>query len=129
MNLRPAASLACLLLVAAAIASLFFVRALKPTSMVATVLISIWLLLPYMILAVIVSLRTRLAIEMANLAVALLVAAGGLLFLTMVIFVQPDPQGGIAVFFTPLYQGIAMIVLFPLLRSVFGSMSRFNEKD
>ena len=46
-----------------------------------------------------------------------LVAGGGLAFLTLVIFVNPDPQGGIAVFFTPVYQGIAMMILFPLLRS------------
>jgi hypothetical protein len=56
---------------------------------------------------------------MADVVTASLVAAGGLAFLTLVIFVDPDPQGGIAVFFTPVYQGIAMLMLFPLSRAAF----------
>jgi hypothetical protein len=123
MNLRPITSLAYVLLIVAAIVSLFFVYLLKPTSAEATALFSIWLLLPYIILAVILAFSTRVAIDVANLVVTLFVVVGGLLFLVVVIFIRPDPQGGIAVFFTPMYQGVAMVVLIPLLRWIFGKWS------
>jgi hypothetical protein len=123
MNLRPITSLAYVLLIVAAIVSLFFVYLLKPTSAEATALFSIWLLLPYVILAVILAFSTRVAIDVANLVVTLFVVVGGLLFLVVVIFIRPDPQGGIAVFFTPMYQGVAMVVLIPLLRWIFGKWS------
>lgn len=119
MNLRPIASLAYVLLIVAAIVSLFFVYILKPTSAEATALFGIWLLLPYIILAAILAFSTR-AIDVANLVVTLFVVVGGLLFLVVVIFIRPDPQGGIAVFFTPMYQGVAMVVLIPLSRWIFG---------
>ena len=123
MNLRPITSLAYVLLIVAAIVSLFFVYLLKPTSAEATALFSIWLLLPYIILAVILAFSTRVAIDVANLVVTLFVVVGGLLFLVVVIFIRPDPQGGIAVFFTPIYQGVAMVVLIPLSRWIFGKRS------
>lgn len=123
MNLRPITSLAYVLLIVAAIVSLFFVYILKPTSAEATALFGIWLLLPYIILAAILAFSTRVAIDVANLVVTLLVVVGGLLFLVVVIFIQPDPQGGIAVFFTPIYQGVAMVVLIPLSRWIFGKWS------
>jgi hypothetical protein len=123
MNLRPITSLAYVLLIIAAIVSLFFVYLLKPTSAEATALFGIWLLLPYLILAVILAFSTRVAIDVANLVVTLFVVVGGLLFLVVVIFIRPDPQGGIAVFFTPIYQGVAMVVLIPLSRWIFGKRS------
>jgi hypothetical protein len=123
MNLRPITSLAYVLLIIAAIVSLFFVYLLKPTSAEATALFGIWLLLPYLILAVILAVSTRVAIDVANLVVTLFVVVGGLLFLVVVIFIRPDPQGGIAVFFTPIYQGVAMVVLIPLSRWIFGKRS------
>ena len=123
MNLRPITSLAYVLLIVAATVSLFFVYLLKPTSAEATALFGIWLLLPYIILAVILAFSTRVAIDLANLVVTLFVVVGGLLFLIVVIFIRPDPQGGIAVFFTPMYQGVAMVVLIPLSRWTFGKWS------
>ena len=123
MNLRPTTSLAYVALIVAAIASLYFVYILKPTSAEATALFGIWLLLPYLILAVILAFSTRVAIDVANLVVTLFVVVGGLLFLVVVIFKRPDPQGGIAVFFTPIYQGVAMVVLIPLSRWIFGKRS------
>jgi hypothetical protein len=61
-----------------------------------------------------------MATEIADLIVTVLVVAGGLLFLTIVVFVRPDPQGGIAVLLTPVYQGIAMVILVPLSRWISG---------
>jgi hypothetical protein len=43
-----------------------------------------------------------------------LVTIGGILFLVYVIFLNPDPQGGIALIFTPIYQGFAMAILIPI---------------
>jgi hypothetical protein len=123
MNLRPITSLAYVLLIISALVSLFFVYLLKPTSAEATALFGIWLLLPYIVLAVILAFSTRVAIDVANLVVTLFVVVGGLLFLVVVIFIRPDPQGGIAVFFTPIYQGVAMVVLIPLSRWIFGKRS------
>ena len=80
-------------------------------------------MLPYLILAAILAFNTRAAIDVANLAVTLFVVVGGLLFLVVVIFLRPDPQGGIAVFFTPMYQGVAMVFLIPLSRWIFAKSS------
>lgn len=107
------------LLAGAALASLVFVRILQPTTGGMTAFLSAWLLLPHAVLAVILALSTRdRRAATASVVVALLVAAGGLLWLTAVIFVYPDPQGGIAVFFTPIYQGVAIGVLMPIARWV-----------
>ena len=123
MNLRPTTSLAYVALIVAAIASLYFVYVLKPTTAEAAAFFGIWLLLPYLILAAILAFNTRVAIDVANLVVTLFVVVGGLLFLVVVIFLQPDPQGGIAVFFTPMYQGVAMVILIPLSRWIFAKSS------
>ncbi|MDQ3149214.1 MAG: hypothetical protein M3Q38_04730 [Chloroflexota bacterium] len=120
MKLRPVTAFGYLLLVAAAVVSLMFVHSLKPTSVEAAAFLSIWLLLPYLILAIVLAIRAHIATEIANLTVTVLVVAGGLLFLTIVIFVRPDPQGGIAVLFTPVYQSIAMVILVPLSRWISG---------
>jgi hypothetical protein len=120
MNIRPVTAFAYVLLVAAAVVSLVFVHSLKPTSVKAATFFSIWLLLPYLILAIVLAIRAHMATEIADLIVTVLVVAGGLLFLTIVVFVRPDPQGGIAVLLTPVYQGIAMVILVPLSRWISG---------
>lgn len=119
MNIRLITSFSYVILAIAAIVTLFFVRSLKPTSVGAAAFFGLWLLIPYAVLAVILRARTNLAIEVANFVVTLFIVFGGLLFLVIVIFVHPDPQGGIAVFFTPIYQGIGMAVLVPLSRWMF----------
>jgi peptidoglycan/LPS O-acetylase OafA/YrhL len=105
-------------LAGAAAASLFFVRALQPGTIGATIFITVWLLLPYAVLSAVIERSARRPTAIADFVTMCLVAGGGLAFLTLVIFVNPDPQGGIAVLFTPVYQGIAMMILFPLLRSM-----------
>ena len=104
-------------LAGAAAASLFFVRTLQPSTIGTTIFISVWLLLPYVVLTAVIERSARRPTAIADFATMCLVAGGGLAFLTLVIFVNPDPQGGIAVIFTPVYQGIAMMILFPLLRA------------
>jgi hypothetical protein len=120
MNVRPVTAFAYVLLAAAAVVSLVFVHSLKPTSVKAATFFSIWLLLPYLILTIVLTIRAHMATEIADLIVTILVVAGGLLFLTIVVFVRPDPQGGIAVLLTPVYQGIAMVILVPLSRWISG---------
>ncbi len=117
MNVRHLTVVAYSLLVVAVFVSLFYVRVLKPTSAGSAVFLSIWLLLPYFVLAMALRIKTYPVRAIAgNLLVTFLVVVGGLLFLTDVIFLHPDPQGGIAVLFTPIYQGVATAILFPLSR-------------
>ena len=54
------------------------------------------------------------------------VAAAGLLFLSDEILWHPDPQGGIAVFFTPIYQVLALIVLLPVCKQIAEKRLRRN---
>ena len=98
----------------AASVSLVFVNVLKPDGFGATAFIAAWLLLPYAALALALAfLAKERTSAIAYVVVAAVVAGGGLLFLTYVIFLNPDPQGGIAVFFTPIYQAIGIGILLP----------------
>jgi hypothetical protein len=112
-------------LAGAAVTSLLFVRILEPTTLAITAFLSGWLLLPYAVLALILALSAQeRSTAMTCVLTAMLVAAGGLLFLTGVIFVYPDPQGGIAVLFTPIYQALSIAVLLPLTRWLVKKLSR-----
>ena len=122
-NRRPILLAGHLSLVVAAIVSLFVVWSLHVESSGFAALLGIWLLVPYAVLAVVLKTRASRATENANVATTLLVVAGGLLFLIVVVFVDSDPQGGIAVLFTPVYQGIAIVVLLLLTRRLFGRTS------
>jgi hypothetical protein len=105
-------------LVGAAVGSLFVVRTLQPTTTRAGIFISVWLLLPSVVLMAVMARSAGRATAPADLITTCLVAGGGLAFLAVVIF-DSDPQGGIAVLLTPVYQGIAMMMLFPFLRWAF----------
>ena len=105
----------------ATLATLFFVRTLQPATTGAAIFICVWLLLPYIALLAVLERGHRGPAPVADVVTACLVVGGGIAFLTFVIFIDPDPQGGIAVLFTPVYEGVAMMMLFPLLRRVFGT--------
>lgn len=105
----------------AALVSVVVVRSLEADSTGLNVFLTVWLLLPYVGLSFLLMARAPRATVLANCATTLLVAAGGLLFLVKVVFADPDPQGGVAVLLTPVYQGIATIVLVPLTRRLFGT--------
>ncbi|HZO02480.1 MAG TPA: hypothetical protein VFB93_14895 [Burkholderiales bacterium] len=112
------------ILAVAALVSLVFVNALKPNSLGAAVFIAGWLVLPYAALAAgLMFLAKERASAMTCLVVITIVTAGGLLFLTYVIFLHPDPQGGIAVLLTPVYQAIGIGVLVPTCRWLIGKAS------
>jgi hypothetical protein len=87
--------------------SLVFVNVLKPNSPGATAFIAAWLVLPYAALALALAFFAR---ERAS-AIA------------YVIFLHPDPQGGIAVLFTPIYQTIGIGFLVPTCRWSIGKSS------
>ena len=113
-----------IVLAVAASTSLIFVNVLKPASLEAAAFLGAWLMLPYAALALILMFRAKnRASSVANVVVATLVAAGGLLFLVDIIFLRPDAQGGIAVLFTPLYQIVGIAVLLPTCRWLLG---KFN---
>lgn len=113
-----------LVLAAAALASLAFVQVLKPTSHWATVFFSGWLLLPYAALALVLifGAKERTTV-IASVVVAVVVAGAGLLFLTDIIYWHPDPQGGIAVLFAPIYQGVGIAILLPSSQWLIGKIS------
>jgi hypothetical protein len=93
------------------------VNVLRPNSLAAAAFIAAWLLLPYAALALgLVFFAKERSWAITYVAVIALVAAGGLIFLTDIIFLHPDPQGGIAVVFTPIYQAIGIGMLLPACR-------------
>lgn len=104
-----------LLIGTAACITVWFVSVLRPTSTGAFVVFTAWLLLPYVIMgtALVVLKRARKDSGYWH-AVSAIVSAGGIVFLTDTIFWHPHAQGGIAVFFTPVYQGIAFALLSPV---------------
>jgi hypothetical protein len=108
----------------AASVSLVFVYVLKPNSLGATAFIIAWLLFPHAALALaLMFFAKERASAIAYLVVTAVVAGSGLLFLADVIFLHPDPQGGIAVLFTPIYQTIGIAVLVPACRWLIGKAS------
>ena len=112
------------ILAVAALVSLAFVAVLKPNSLGAAAFIAVWLLLPHAALALGLTLFAKeRASAIAYVVVVAMVTVGGLLFLTYVIFLHPDPQGGIAVLFTPVYQAVGIGILVPTCRWLIGKAS------
>jgi len=99
----------------AACITLFFVSALKPTSVAAFVFFAVWLILPYVIICVaLLFLLRRGAASFYWYFVAVIVSIGGIVFLADVIFWNQDAQGAIAVLMTPILQGGALALLLPI---------------
>ena len=117
MNTPESKALGFAILAIAALGTLAFVNVLKPSSLGATAFIATWLLLPYAALALGLAFFAReRASAIGWVVVIAVVAGGGLLFLSYVTFIRPDPQGGIAVLLTPVYQAIGIGVLVPVSR-------------
>jgi hypothetical protein len=112
-----------IVLTVAAALSLVFVYVLKPSSLGAAAFFSAWLMLPYAALALTLKFAAKERASMVTIVtVAVLMAVGGLLFLTDVIFLRPDPQGGIAVLFTPIYQAFGIALLLPACKWLLGKV-------
>ncbi len=108
-----------IVLAVASIFSLLFVMIPKPSSLGAAVFLCAWLLFPYVALSLDLMFWSRKPSEaIAIFYVAAVVSGGGLLFLTL-LFLNPDPQGGIAVIFTPIYQVIGIVIVYPLSKWYF----------
>jgi len=117
MNTPKSKALGYAMLAIAASATLAFVNVLKPNSLGATAFFATWLLLPYAALALgLVFFAGERASAIGWVVVIAAVAGGGLLFLSYVIYIRPDPQGGIAVLLTPVYQAIGIGLLVPISR-------------
>jgi hypothetical protein len=97
---------------AAGLCSLGFVYALQPASALAALLLAAWLLTPYVLMGLVVRLGRS---PRASLASTAAIAAGGLAFLLVVVWLRPDAQGAIAVMATPLYQLIAAGIVIPVM--------------
>jgi len=117
MNTARSKALGFAILAIAAPVTLAFVHVLKPNSPGASAFIATWLLLPYAVLALGLAFFAReRASAIGWVLVIAVVAGGGLLFLSYVIFIRPDPQGGIAVLLTPVYQAVGIGLLLPISR-------------
>jgi hypothetical protein len=104
------------ILAVSACMTIFFVKTLKPASTGAFVFLTVWLLLPYVVMSIVLLWRWRKrAASLHWHGVAALVSIGGMVFLMDVIFWRPDAQGAIAVLMTPMLQGGALAVLLPLV--------------
>lgn len=104
-----------ILMASAACISVWFVSALKPTSVGAFIFFAAWLVAPYVILAAaLIFLSPKSGSPFQWFAVAALVTVAGMLMLGDVIFWHKDAQGAIAVLMVPLSQGIAYAVVLPL---------------
>ncbi|MDP2135487.1 MAG: hypothetical protein Q8J99_17940 [Sulfuritalea sp.] len=104
-----------ILMASAACISVWFVSALKPTSVGAFIFFAAWLVAPYVILAAaLIFLSPKGGSPFQWFAVAALVTVAGMLMLADVIFWHKDAQGAIAVLMVPLFQGIAYAVVLPL---------------
>ena len=103
------------ILIAAAAADLWFVRALQPSTLVAGLLLAGWLLTPRAVSAawLVVARGSRRQSAVAGI-VTTIVAAAGTSRLIDVIYAHPDPQGPIAVVLTPIYEMAALVVLAPV---------------
>lgn len=100
------------LIAVAACITVFFVKALKPTSGGGFLFFVIWLVLPYAIMCARLILLRRNGSPSAHwYVVTVLVSIGGILFMADVIFWHPDAQGAIAVLMTPILQGGASALL------------------
>jgi hypothetical protein len=106
----------------AAAASLGFVQVMRPTTLETAVWLSAWLAFPYFLLAAMLAFfgRKGAVWALASVAVCIVVAASGLLFVTVVVFLRPDAQGALAVVFMPIWQLIAAAVLLPLFHWLIG---------
>jgi hypothetical protein len=112
------------ILAVAALVSLAFVNVLQPNSLGAAAFIAVWLVVPYTALALgLTFFAKERASAIAYVVVVAIVTAGGLLFLAYVTFLHPDPQGGIAVLFTPVYQAVGIGILVPTCRWLIGKAS------
>ena len=118
--LKITALVTLLAVIVAAFITVFFVKALKPTSAGAFAFFALWLVLPHVVMstALILLWRKRAASVHWH-VVAVLGSIGGIVFLTEVIFWRPDAQGAIAVIMAPILQGGALALLIPVASWVF----------
>jgi len=109
-------SITFLLIAIAACATVWFVSILKPVSTGAFVFFTTWLTFPYLFMsAALISLQRKGSASFHWYVVAVIVSAGGILFLADIIYWHPNAQGAIAVLMTPILQGGALAFLLPVV--------------
>ena len=118
--LKLTALVTLLVVIVAACITVFFLKALKPTSAGAFAFFACWLVLPHAVMSTaLVLLWRKRAASVHWHVVAVLGSIGGIVFLTEVIFWRPDAQGAIAVMMTPILQGGALALLIPVASWLF----------
>jgi hypothetical protein len=109
-----------LVIIAAAVVTIYFVKAIKPSSIEAFLIFSTWLAIPHAIMASVLFLVYKRNVAPAFLCItSVLVSLGGILLLSDIIFWHPDAQGAIAVLMVPLLQFVAIAISAPkILRGI-----------
>lgn len=107
---------AYVLMAIALCATLLFNLPSQYSSLKAFLLFSVWLTAPYVAMSVALYFvqKSELASPYWG-ALAILISAGGILYLVDVIYWHRDAQGAIAVMMTPILQGIVGAILAPVV--------------
>lgn len=115
MRIRWIGALGLLTIAAAACTTVWFVSVLKPTSAGAFVFFTAWLVSPHVAMAAVLALLARRGGAATRWSViAIIVSIGGIVFLADLIFWHTDAQGALAVLMAPLFQAVALAVLWAL---------------
>lgn len=113
--MKLASIFAFVVMVIAMCATIYFTLALKPSSNNAFIFFAIWLSAPYVLMGIgLLFLRKHGGDSVYWCALAVVISAGGIIYLLDVIYWHRDAQGAIAVVITPILQAIAFAVLAPL---------------
>lgn len=115
-SMKRAIAITYALILMAALATVFFVNALQPTSAGAYFLFAIWLVIPHIAMGVALFFLRRKERYFYSLGAAtIIVFAGSILLLANIIYWNPDAQGAIAVLMIPILQGGALAFLLPAI--------------
>jgi hypothetical protein len=107
--------LACPVMAIALCATIYFTLALKPSSFNAFIFFATWLSAPYLVMGIgLFFLHKHGGAGVYWCALAVLISAGGIIYLLDVIYWHRDAQGAIAVVMTPVLQMIACAIFAPV---------------
>lgn len=99
--------------------NIIFVGYLKPSSINAHIFFSLFLSLPYILLALLTAFWVKTKLDL--LVIYAVLGAVGLFGIWAVInisFINPDPQGAISLAFVSVMQSIAVLVLIPVVKMI-----------
>ena len=100
--------IASIILAGTALATLYSIHLLKPSTTTAYVFFLVFLLLPYLLFAY--ALFKESLTSKRRVVSVILICTLTLYALIDTLYIHPDPQGGIFIFMLPMLQGIAFVI-------------------